>query len=43
MDVENSVHYSNVNSEMFERTSFWLIFANLLPHEFKVLANKELL
>ena len=31
----------SVDSEMFARTLFSLIFANLLPREFKVLANIE--
>ena len=34
---------NTVNSEMFPRTKFLLIFANLLPQENKVFANKELL
>ena len=33
---------NTVNLEMFVRTKFSLIFANSLPRENKVLANKEL-
>ena len=32
---------NTVSSEMFARSLFWRIFANLVAREFKVLANKE--
>ena len=34
-------HTCTVDSEMFARTEFSLIFANVLPREFKVLADIE--
>ena len=34
---------NTVNSEMFARTLFSLIFADSIPREFKVLANIDLL
>ena len=39
--ASSSVDYITVDSEMFVRTLVSLIFANLLPREFKVLANIE--
>ena len=39
LKVGRSRHLITVDSEMFARTEFSLIFANSLPREFKVLAN----
>ena len=37
--ISVNLDLTTVDSEMFARTSFSLIFANSLPLEFKVLAN----
>ena len=42
LSVSINLKYSiTVSSEIFARTLFSQIFANLLPPKFKVLANKE--
>ena len=41
--IHGSTKLYTVDSEIFARTWFSLIFANLLPREFKVLANIDLL